>query len=107
MNWYEVENIDIIDSPALLIYKDRVLENINKTIYYAQQVEQLRPHVKTHKMKEITAMLQVAGVQKFKCATIAEAEMLGEMKAKDVLISYPIIGPKVLRLKALREISRN
>jgi D-threonine aldolase len=103
MKWYEVENIEKIDSPALLVYKDRIAQNIAKTFHYLQSPEQLRPHVKTHKMKEVTAMLQAAGVQKFKCATIAEAEMLGEMHAQDVLIAYPIVGPKLLRLKALRE----
>jgi D-threonine aldolase len=103
MEWYEVKNINEIDSPTLLIYKDRIKSNIQKTIHYVKRVGQLRPHVKTHKMKEVTAMLQAAGIDKFKCATIAEAEMLGQMNAKDVLISYPVIGPKVLRLKALRE----
>jgi D-threonine aldolase len=103
MEWYKVKNIEQVDSPALLIFKKRLEANIEQVKHYVQRVEQLRPHVKTHKMKQVTAMLQAAGIHKFKCATIAEAEMLGEMQARDVLISYPVIGPKVLRLKTLRE----
>jgi D-threonine aldolase len=65
-------------------------------------VRQLRPHVKTHKIKEIAEMMMAEGIHKFKCATIAEAEMLGMSGAKDVLIAYPILGNKIKRLQALR-----
>jgi D-threonine aldolase len=102
LKWYAVENISEFDSPMLLIYKDRVASNIQKALHFVQKPQQLRPHVKTHKMKEVTAMLQAAGIQKFKCATIPEAEMLGQMQAEDVLISYPIVGPKIERLQKLR-----
>lgn len=101
MTWFEVKNIDTIDSPALLVYKDRVAANIEKALRFVSKTEQLRPHVKTHKLKEVTAMCQAAGINKFKCATIAEAEMLGQMKASDVLLAYPVVGPKVDRLANL------
>ncbi len=101
MTWFEVKNIEEFDSPALLIYRDRVARNIQKALGFVQKAEQLRPHVKTHKLKEVTAMCQAAGIQKFKCATIAEAEMLGQMKAKDVLLAYPVVGPKIGRLLKL------
>jgi D-threonine aldolase len=42
-----------------------------------------------------------AGITKFKCATIAEAEMLGMQKAKDVLLAYQPLGPKLERFIAL------
>jgi D-threonine aldolase len=102
MNWYTIKNINDIDTPALLIYKDRVQQNIHKAITYVQCIEQLRPHVKTHKIREVTKLMLAAGITKFKCATIAEAEMLAVCKAPDVLIAYPLIGPKILRLRALR-----
>jgi D-threonine aldolase len=100
--WYKIKNINEIDTPALLIYKDRASQNIAKAIKMAGSVERLRPHVKTHKIKEVAAMMQAAGIQKFKCATIAEAEMLAMINAQDVLLAYPIIGPKTKRLKALK-----
>jgi D-threonine aldolase len=102
MNWYTIKDINDIDTPALLIYKDRVKQNIERAISYVQSIEQLRPHVKTHKIKEVTELMMAAGITKFKCATIAEAEMLALCKAKDVLLAYPLIGPKIPRLHGLR-----
>jgi D-threonine aldolase len=101
--WYNVKNIETIDTPALLVYKERVHENIIRTINMVKDMGQLRPHVKTHKTKEIIYMLQQQGINKFKCATIAEAEVLGMQNAADVIIAYPAIGPKAKRIKALRE----
>ncbi len=47
-------------------------------------------------------MLQMeAGINKFKCATIAEAELLGLCHAPDVLLAYQPIGPKLKRLVKL------
>jgi D-serine deaminase-like pyridoxal phosphate-dependent protein len=37
------------------------------------------------------------GITKFKCATIAEAELLGVIGAKDVLLAYQPVGPKIDR----------
>ncbi len=96
-NWYTINNINEIDSPALVVYIDRVKENISTLINMIDDVSRLRPHVKTHKIKEATLLLIEAGVNKFKCATIAEAEMLGMCSAKDVLLAYQPIGPKLKR----------
>ena len=101
MNWFNIKNIEEIDTPALLIYKDRAKQNIEKAISLVHSIEQLRPHVKTHKLLEISKMMMEYGIHKFKCATISEAEMLGMAKAKDVLIAFPILGPKIKRLQAL------
>ena len=103
MNWFNIKNIEEIDTPALLIYKDRAKQNIEKAIALVNSVEQLRPHVKTHKLLEISTMMMESGIHKFKCATIAEAEMLGMAKAKDVLIAFPMVGPKIKRLQALKQ----
>ena len=43
-------------------------------------------------------MMMEAGVHKFKCATITEAELLGRSGAPDVLLAYQPHGPKVYRL---------
>ncbi|MEM9525483.1 MAG: D-TA family PLP-dependent enzyme [Bacteroidota bacterium] len=75
--------------------------SIELAIKYAGGTERLRPHVKTHKMLEVAKLQVAAGIYKFKCATVAEAEMLGMAGAKDVLIAYPVQGPKVNRVLAL------
>lgn len=101
--WYLVDNIDEVDTPALLIYPDRVQENIRTLLRMTGAAEKLRPHVKTHKSLEISKMLLQAGITKFKCATIAEAEMLAMAGAPDVLLAYQPVGPKVDRLLALQK----
>ncbi len=102
MNWYEIKNIDSIDSPALVIYKERVKENIFLLKSMVDNdVTHLRPHVKTNKIAEVCAMMMDAGITKFKCATIAEAEMLAMINAPDVLLAYQPVGPKAKRLLQL------
>jgi D-serine deaminase-like pyridoxal phosphate-dependent protein len=97
-NWYEVGNVDEIASPALLVYRERVDENVRDMIGVAGGVERLRPHVKTHKLPEVIRRQLVLGIDKFKCATIAEAEMLAECGCKDVLLAYQPVGPNIHRL---------
>lgn len=99
--WYQVANVDEIDSPALLVYKERVADNIQALIKSIDDLARLRPHVKTNKSAEVATMMLNAGIKKFKCATIAEAEMLANVKAPDVLLAYQPIGPKIRRLLEL------
>lgn len=98
-DWYKIINIEKIDSPALLVYPDRVLNNIDITKSFVNgDCSKLRPHVKTNKMREVCQMMIESGIYKFKCATIAEAEMLGICKVPDVLLAYQPVGPKIQRL---------
>ncbi len=101
MEWYHIQNMDTIDSPALIIYKERVERNIHQVISMIKNVDNLRPHVKTNKIAEVCKMMMDEGITKFKCATIAEAEMLALVNAKDVLLAYQPVGPKVNRLVQL------
>lgn len=99
--WYLVENVEEIASPALLVYPARVRENVRRMIALAGGTERLRPHMKTHKMAEVIRMQREAGISKFKCATIAEAEMAARAGAEDVLLAYPPVGPNPERLLRL------
>ena len=96
-NWYEINNINELDSPALVIYPDRVKENIRLLKGMIDDTGRLRPHVKTNKSKEATRLMLEAGIHKFKCATIAEAEMLAQIGAPDILLAYQPQGPKLQR----------
>jgi len=96
-NWYSIKDIEKLDTPALVIYPDRVKENILILKGMIDDVDRLRPHVKTHKCKDAALLMIEAGIKKFKCATIAEAEMLGMSKAHDVLLAYQPFGPKLER----------
>ncbi len=99
--WYEIQNSETIDSPSLIVYKQRAKENIDKLIQIVGNADLLRPHVKTNKIAEVCKMMLDAGINKFKCATIAEAEMLGMINAPDVLIAHQPVGPKAERLLQL------
>jgi D-serine deaminase-like pyridoxal phosphate-dependent protein len=100
-DWYLVENIDEVDSPGLLIYPERVKENIRIAKGFLDDANRLRPHIKTNKSPEVTKLFVEAGIIKFKCATIAEAEMLAMNGAKDILLAHQPVGPKAERLKQL------
>jgi D-serine deaminase-like pyridoxal phosphate-dependent protein len=99
--WYQVDDQRTLDSPSLLIYPERVKENIRILKNMTGDTQKLRPHVKTHKTIEATVLMMEAGISKFKCATIAEAEMLGMVRAPDVLLAYQPVGPKIERLVSL------
>ena len=101
--WYTIDNIDEVDTPTLAIYPDRVGENIRILKTFLPDTSRLRPHVKTHKSGDVSRLLLHAGITKFKCATIAEAEMLAETGARDILLAYQPVGPKGRRLLALSE----
>jgi D-serine deaminase-like pyridoxal phosphate-dependent protein len=99
--WQEVMNVDEIASPALLLHAERVEENLRRMIVMAGGVERLRPHIKTHKMAELVRMQIELGINKFKCATIAEAAMAAKTGAGDILLAYQPVGPNVDRLLEL------
>jgi D-serine deaminase-like pyridoxal phosphate-dependent protein len=96
-DWYTIDDVEKLDTPALVVYPDRVKANIDLLKTMIDDVKRLRPHIKTYKNKEVTLMLLAAGISKFKCATIAEAELLGICKAPDVLLAYQPVGPKLHR----------
>jgi D-serine deaminase-like pyridoxal phosphate-dependent protein len=100
--WYRVDNIDEVISPSLLVYPDRIESNILKMIKIAGGAENLRPHVKTHKMTEVIKLQINHGISKFKCATISEAEMVAMCGAKDILLAMQPVGPNLERFFSLQ-----
>src|SRR5215467_5397715 len=100
---YSIENVNEVFTPALVFYKDLIRSNIAEVIRLAGSSKRLCPHAKTHKCREIVRLQIDAGITSHKCATVAEAEMLAQCGAADVVIAYPIIGPNVRRVRALVE----
>jgi D-serine deaminase-like pyridoxal phosphate-dependent protein len=99
--WYRLTNEAQIPSPALLLYRDRIDENIQRMLSIAGKPKRLRPHVKTHKLPQLVQAQIAAGITKFKCATIAEAEMTAAAGAHEVTLALQPIGPAVDRLFAV------
>lgn len=98
---YVLHDPSSVYSPALLFYKDIIRSNIARILQIAGSAERLRPHVKTHKTREIVRMELEAGITKHKCATLAEAEMLASCGATDVLLAYNMVGPNCERMARL------
>ncbi len=101
--WFEVRDVGTIASPALLVYRSRVEENLKRMVHLAGGPARLRPHIKTHKMSELVQMQLALGITKFKCATLAEAEMAARAGAPDVLFAYQPVGPGIQGIAALMQ----
>ncbi len=102
-DWYIISNVNEIFSPALIVYPERIESNICRMIEVSGKAENLRPHVKTHKMTEIIKLQLKYGITKVKCATIAEAEMAAEAGAGDILLAYQPTGPNITRYFTLQK----
>jgi D-serine deaminase-like pyridoxal phosphate-dependent protein len=101
--WYLINNEQEVYSPALLVYPDRIERNIQKMIETAGSADKLRPHVKTHKMSGIIKLQMKHGINKFKCATISETEMVARCGATDILLAMQPVGPNLGRYFRLKQ----
>jgi len=85
---------EALNTPGLIFFLERIEQNLAAVLRMVHgQAERLRPHVKTHKTREISRLWMALGVKKHKAATLVEAEMLAQEGAEDVLVSYPLVGP--------------
>ncbi len=99
---YAIADPSGIDSPGLIYYLDIITENTKKAIELAGSADRLWPHVKSHKTRELIQMQREMGISHFKCATIAEAQMVAECGAEHILQAYPLVGPNIRRFLTLQ-----
>ncbi len=101
--WYEIINADETISPSLLVFPKRIEENIKMMIQISGRAENLRPHIKTYKMREVIQLQMDYGINKFKCATIAEAELLALCNVSDILLAIQPVSKNIERYFELIE----
>ncbi len=101
--WYKPENEASVFTPAVLVFPDRIEENIRRMIALAGDVHRLRPHVKTHKIAEVISLQVQLGITRFKCATLSEVEMVAANGGLDVLLAYPLLGPAIQNFLQIME----
>jgi 3-hydroxy-D-aspartate aldolase len=102
MKWYEIENIDKVDSPSLVLFEEIMEKNLTEMISMVDgDTQRLFPHVKTNKMAEVIHRMISKGIVNFKASTIAEAELTALQNAKHVLIAHQLVGPKIDRFITL------
>lgn len=96
MEWsYHFEGEERVLSPALVYYEEILAENTRRAVLEAGGAKRLWPHIKTHKSPDLVRMLKNFGIERFKCATLAEAEMAANAGARHILLAYPLVGPNI------------
>jgi D-serine deaminase-like pyridoxal phosphate-dependent protein len=92
-----------LDTPAATVDLDAVGRNIARMQAYCDEHElAFRPHIKTHKLPAIAHMQLGAGAVGITCQKLGEAEVMERSGVRDILLTFPILGPaKAERLAAL------
>lgn len=99
---YRINDTSQILSPALVIFREVLEENLRCMIAIAGHAGRLRPHCKTHKIREVAELELRLGITRHKCATFAEAEMLALAGVRDVFLAYNLVGPNIPRAVEFR-----
>ena len=94
---YRIEDTGEIFTPALIVFRELLEQNLDAMIRIAGRPDRLRPHCKTHKIAEIAQLELARGIVKHKCATLAEAEMLARAGVRDIFLAYNLVGPNLGR----------
>lgn len=95
--------IDALDTPVATVDLDAVERNIARMQHYCDEHRlAFRPHVKTHKLPAIAHMQMRAGAVGITCQKLGEAEVMAEAGLRNILLSFPLVGPaKAERLARL------
>ena len=86
---YRVADPDALETPAMLLFQDRMDHNIRSVCELAGGAQNLIVHVKTHKSEAVTKRQVEFGFSGFKCATLKELEMVLQAGGRKAILSYP------------------
>ncbi|MEC9131248.1 MAG: D-TA family PLP-dependent enzyme, partial [Verrucomicrobiota bacterium] len=76
MPWYVPPGAEGISTPALLVYPERIEENVQRMLHMVgNDPLRLWPHVKTSKCRHIIERMVAHGIRRFKGATLPELEI--------------------------------
>ena len=99
---YQITDTSSIITPALVVFRELLDDNIRHMVEIAGDASRLRPHCKTHKTAEIIKLQAAQGITKQKCATFAEVEMVAEAGCRDIFLAYNVVGPNIARAVEFR-----
>ena len=85
--WYNVHNKNKISTPGLLISPEKIKDNIEAMIQISGTANRLWPHIKTYKMKPVIELQKDYGINRFKCATLSEVELLCKAEVGHILLA--------------------
>ncbi len=86
---YSVVDPDALETPAMLLFQDKMNHNIRCACEMVGGGQNLIAHVKTHKSEAIARKQIELGIAGFKCATLKELEMVLQAGARKAILSYP------------------
>ena len=88
MPWYVPPSAEGISTPALLVYPERIEENVQRMLrMVGNDPLRLWPHVKTSKCRHIIERMVAHGIRRFKGATLPELEIALQAGATDLLLA--------------------
>jgi D-serine deaminase-like pyridoxal phosphate-dependent protein len=94
-----------IDTPAVLIDSEILDRNLRGMADYCKAHHfALRPHTKTHKIREIAHLQVKYGPPGITVAKLGEAEVMADAGLTDITVVYPLWGES--KLKRLAELAR-
>ncbi|MHC5019851.1 MAG: alanine racemase [Planctomycetota bacterium] len=95
--------IEELETPAPVVDAAKLQANIDRMAAAAREAGiALRPHIKTHKTREICELQRAAGAGGFTFAKPSEAEALGFGEGDRICNAYPAVGPRIERLLDLQ-----
>ncbi len=100
---YTIENAEELISPQLIYYKDLFEANLDQIIKMAGGTDRLWPHVKTHKSLDMTKLQVSKGIKRFKCAQLAEVEMVCMAGAESAVLAMAPTGKVPERMYAMQQ----
>lgn len=87
-----------LDTPAVIIDQDIMMANIRFMQDYADKSGvALRPHTKTHKIPEISKLMEQAGAKGITVAKVGEAEIMAAGGLKDIFVANEVVGDEKYR----------
>ena len=88
----EIDDRRRLPTPAMVIDGPTVRRNVQRLADYAAKVGiKVRPHTKTHKLRQLARMQLEAGAIGLTVAKGSEAEVISD-PGQDVLLAYPPVG---------------
>tara|TARA_A100000164_G_scaffold121532_1_gene107414 strand:+ start:4004 stop:5113 length:1110 start_codon:yes stop_codon:yes gene_type:complete len=94
---FKVHDEDKLLTPGLLVYPDRVKQNIDAMLQITGGSNRLIPHIKTHKMSEVIKLQMKAGIRQFKCATLSEMNLLIGCGVDRILLAHQPTKEKMMQ----------
>jgi D-serine deaminase-like pyridoxal phosphate-dependent protein len=100
---YRIRDVETLQSPVLVFYEAKIRQNIARIGEMLGGFGRLRPHIKTHKCREILRLQMAAGIDRVKCAIPREVRLAAGAGVRDILLAYPIVGPLASHVAALQQ----